>query len=142
MLAHPEHHVVLAVDSLGKGALAHALLAVLGPLCCMRSRCKGAAEELLAAVAAAAGQPVCIPIARMTAVRLLGLPLHLFTTDPTATRLSVLPRHRVRPLACPSRSVALELQANARMPGAAAGHCARCGRAQPSAPDACDPAIR
>lgn len=28
MLAHPEHHVVLAVDSLGKGALAQALRAV------------------------------------------------------------------------------------------------------------------
>ena len=29
MLAHPQHHVVLAVDSLGKGALAQAQRAIL-----------------------------------------------------------------------------------------------------------------
>ena len=51
----------------------------------------------------------------MTAVRLLGLPLHLFTTDPTATRLSALPRHRVRPSARP-RLLALRVQASACMP--------------------------
>ncbi|KAK9821126.1 hypothetical protein WJX81_003508 [Elliptochloris bilobata] len=70
VLAHPEHHVVLGVDSLGK-------------------------EELLAAVAAATGLPVCIPPERFAAVRLLGLPQRLFTTDPAATRLSALARHRV-----------------------------------------------
>ena len=143
MLAHPEHHVVIGVDSLGKGALAQALRAVLS-LHCMCSRSEGAAEELLAAVAAAVGQPVCIPIERMTAVRLLGLPLHLFTTDPTATRLSALPRHRVRQLACP-RSLALDNASRCTQAGAvaaAAGHCARCGRAQSAAPDACDSAIR
>lgn len=141
MLAHPQHHVVLAVDSLGKGALAQVLRAVSPSALHVLTLC--AAEELLAAVAAAAGQPVCIPIARMTAVRLLGLPLRLFTTDPTATRLSALPRHRVRPVwLAPAGRWYLGLQAGALMPVAAAGHSARCGRAQPAAPDARHPAIR
>ena len=53
------------------------------------------AEELLAAVAAAVREPICVLPPRLAAVRLLGLPLSLFTTDPTATRLSTLPRHQV-----------------------------------------------
>jgi len=46
-------------------------------------------------VAAAVREPICVLQPRLTAVRLLGLPLSLFTTDPTATRLSTLPRHQV-----------------------------------------------
>ena len=91
-------------------------------------------------MAAAVGQPICIPAVRFIAVRLLGLPLHLFTTDPTATRLSALPRHRVRQWLLPGRRYSNCKQTHACL--CCAGHCARCGRAQPAAAHACDPAIR
>ncbi|CAL8471325.1 g10867 [Coccomyxa elongata] len=71
VLSHPNHRIVLGVDSLGK-------------------------EELLAAVAAAAGERVWVPTARFTALTLLGLPAQqLFTTDNSSARIIALSRHQV-----------------------------------------------
>ena len=73
------------------------LCALLRVCACTCRRCAVAAEEVLAAIAEAAGQLMCVPAARMTAVRLAGSQLlPLFTTNPCATRLSWMPRHKVR----------------------------------------------
>eukprot|EP00884_Botryococcus_braunii_P014923 jgi/Botrbrau1/23431/Bobra.0051s0072.1 len=68
--SYPGHAVVMGIDSLGK-------------------------EELLAAVAGALGAPICIPPERLEAIRMLHLPLQLFTTDLAATRIRVMPRNQV-----------------------------------------------
>jgi len=96
--AHPGHRVLIGVDSLGKGARRpHGSNERPPAPVAADAAAPPRAEELLAAVAAAVGEPVCVPPGRLAAVRLLGLPARLFTTDPAATRLSVLPRHQVRP---------------------------------------------
>lgn len=54
------------------------------------------AEELLAAVAAAVGERICLQPERFAAVDMLGLPRQLFTSDPCGARISACPRHQVR----------------------------------------------
>ena len=90
----------------------------------------GAAEELLAAVAAEIGQPMFIPAARVTAVFLAGNLLQdLFTTDRHATtQLSLVPKHKARRWLCP-RLVPPRLRAGRMCGCSAAGHRARHGRA-------------
>jgi hypothetical protein len=115
--AHPVHRVLIGVDSLGKGARRPFSINNRRPA--PGAADAGAApraEELLAAVAAAIGAPVCVPPGRLAAVRLLGLPARLFTTDPAATRLCVLPRHQVRPHAArpPARRAPRGARAEAR----------------------------
>lgn len=71
---------------------------MLGTLCTCESLCVGFwTEELLAAVAAAAGERVWVPAGRFTALTLLGLPAHqLFTTDNSSARILALSRHQAR----------------------------------------------
>lgn len=106
--SHPIHRIVLGVDSLGKGdkrqdppensrvqSCSSALT-----YCMSRSTAKTSVfgvctEELLAAVAAAAGERVWVPAARFTALTLLGLPAQqLFTTDNSSARIIALSRHQ------------------------------------------------
>lgn len=61
------------------------------------------AEELLAAVAAATGERVCVPAERWALLGMLGLPTAcLFTTDTAATRIHAVLRHSVSFFAIPS----------------------------------------
>ena len=54
------------------------------------------AEELLAAVAAATGERVCVPAERWSLLLMLGLPAErLFTTDTRAARIHAVLRHTV-----------------------------------------------
>ena len=54
------------------------------------------AEELLAAMAAATGERVCVPAERWALLEMLGLPAaRLFTTDATAARIQAVLRHSV-----------------------------------------------
>ena len=55
------------------------------------------AEELLAAIAAATGERVCVPPERWALLLMLGLPAErLFTTDTRAARIHAVLRHTVR----------------------------------------------
>ncbi len=59
------------------------------------------AEELLAAVAAASGERVCVPAERWALLEMLGLPAaRLFTTDTQAARIHAVLRHSVGALPC------------------------------------------
>ena len=59
------------------------------------------AEELLAAVAAATGERVCVPAERWALLEMLGLPAaRLFTTDTQAARIHAVLRHSVGALPC------------------------------------------
>ena len=54
------------------------------------------AEELLAAVAAATGERICVPAERWALLGMLGLPTaRLFTTDTAAARIHAVLRHSV-----------------------------------------------
>ncbi len=54
------------------------------------------AEELLAAIAAATGERVCVPAERWALLLMLGLPAErLFTTDTRAARIHAVLRHTV-----------------------------------------------
>ena len=54
------------------------------------------AEELLAAIAAATGERVCVPAERWPLLEMLSLPTdRLFTTDTRATRIHAVLRHSV-----------------------------------------------
>ena len=54
------------------------------------------AEELLAAIAAATGERVCVPAERWALLLMLGLPaVRLFTTDTRGARIHAVLRHTV-----------------------------------------------
>lgn len=106
---HPRHHILLGVDSLGKGVSdspgnngMHVNALSMEPCqsCVHRRRRRSwcsahVTEEVLAAVAAAVSERICVPASRFDAIRMLGLPAQqLFTTDPTATRIHAILRHQ------------------------------------------------